>query len=60
LSKKRLALKFVTAGAVTSVYALAVQQAWSGNHAKVSKKDAKEVAIVAGALTVATWIAVLA
>lgn len=63
MSKKRTALRFATAGAITTVYGLVAQHALSAKHAeelKGQKVNRKQVAIVAATLTALTWIVALA
>lgn len=59
MSKKRAALKFAAAGAVTGLMATATIRKWQGR-SESEKATKEQVAIVAGMLTVLTWTAALA
>lgn len=59
MSKGRTATRFAAAGAVTALYGAAAYAAMKGKK-QLPSGDPKRVVIVAGALTVATWIAALA
>ncbi len=60
MSKKSGALKFGAAGMITALYATAVARKWlnlDGDQVPVTKE---KLTIVAGSLTVLTWVAALA
>jgi hypothetical protein len=63
MSKKRTALRFASAGAITALYGLVVQQTLSNRYEqelKDKKIARKQVVITAVVLSAATWVATLA
>ncbi len=60
MSKRRAALKFGAAGAVTALYAAATTAHWRGKIDPSKPSNPKHVTIVAGGLVLLTWAAALA
>lgn len=60
MSKKRAALKFGAAGAVTALYTVATIRKWQGkvDHSQPISREA--VAAVSGTFVILTWAAALA
>ncbi len=60
MGKKRAALKYGAAGAVTALYVTGTVRNWMGKDSDTPALPKEKLAIVAGTVTLLTWVAALA